>query len=150
MKFDSCSSLNSFTKAQIYKFASCVFFKSLSNWIIISSFRSNLRVAYLIIEGMTCDSCVFTISSKLCKKPGITSITVNLSRYIDLVGMFTKSTGCYLSEGLTFSIKPKYDLDFSGIQMNRTQIDSNCSNVKAWFKTLSEKVNYFFTFSFNF
>lgn len=40
---------------------------------------SDLRVAYLIIEGMTCDSCVFTISSKLCKKPGITSITVDLS-----------------------------------------------------------------------
>ena len=107
-----------------------VFLKSPTNWIIISSFRSDLRVAYLIIEGMTCDSCVFTISSKLCKKPGITSITVDLSRYIDLLGMFSNITGCYLSEGLTFSIKPKYDSDFSGIYMNRTQIDSNCSKVK--------------------
>ena len=42
-------------------------------------FRSDLRVAYLNIEGMTCDSCVFTISSKVGKKPGITSITVDLS-----------------------------------------------------------------------
>ena len=92
--------------------------------MIIFSFRSDLRVAYLIIEGMTCDSCVFTISSKLCKKPGITSITVDLSRYIDLLGMFTNSTGCYMSKGLTLSIKPKYVSDFSGIYMNRTQIAS--------------------------
>ena len=107
------------------------FFKSPLNWLIISSFRSDLRVAYLIIEGMTYDSCVFTISSKLCKKPGITSITVDLSRYIDLLGMFTKITCCYLLEGLAFSIEPKYDSDFSGIYMNRTQIDSNCSKGKA-------------------
>ena len=50
---------------------------------------------------------------------------------IDLLGMFSNSTDCYLSEGLTFSIKPKYDSDFSGIYMNRTQINSNCSKVKA-------------------
>jgi len=44
--------------------------------------KSDLQVCYLSIEGMTCDSCIYTIDSKISKKPGIRNISVDLKTEI--------------------------------------------------------------------
>lgn len=49
---------------------------------ICSTFSADLRLCYLTIDGMTCDSCVFTITTKLRQKPGIESINVDLATKI--------------------------------------------------------------------
>merc|ERR1712079_988554 len=43
---------------------------------------SDLQVCYLNIQGMTCDSCIYTIDSKISKKPGIRNISVDLKTEI--------------------------------------------------------------------
>ena len=40
------------------------------------------RICFLLIEGMTCDSCVYTITTKVGKQPGILKAEVDLESKI--------------------------------------------------------------------
>ena len=109
---------------------------------VLSIFRSSpLRVCYLLIDGMTCDSCVFTITTKVSKKPGIKSIHVDLSSKVASIIYDSRVTATdfvidhvhSLNEGFTASLAHHvHVLHVQGLNCGRcvAKIESSIDNVK--------------------